>query len=174
VGKLVAGHGVRGLARVKPFNPSSPTLATCDRVWLSHAPSGRRQEFRVRENRRHRGHFLLGFEGIDSLNDLEPWIGSAVEADVACVPAATDDEIYHFEAVGLEVRTTSGERLGTVVEVMALPAQDVWVIDRGPGAPARARELLLPVAPEIVREVDLVARVATVEPPAGLVEPADG
>jgi 16S rRNA processing protein RimM len=171
VGKLVAGHGVRGLARVKPFNPTSPTLTTCDRVWLVHAPSGRRQAFRIRENRRHRGHFLLGFAGIDSLNDLEPWIGSSVEADAASVPAPTGEEIYHFEAVGLEVRTTGGERLGTVVEVMALPAQDVWVIDRGPDGAGRARELLLPVAPEIVREVDLVARRAVVDPPAGLVEP---
>jgi 16S rRNA processing protein RimM len=171
VGKLVAGHGVRGLARVKPFNPTSPTLTACDRVWLVHAPSGRRQSFCVRENRPHRGHFLLAFEGIDSLNDLEPWIGSMVEADVANLPAAADGEVYHFEAVGLEVRTTAGERLGTVVEVMALPAQDVWVIERAPDAAGRPREVLLPMAPDVVREVDLIARVALVEPPVGLVEP---
>jgi len=171
VGKLVAGHGVRGLARVKPFNPTSPTLTTCDRVWLVQPSSGRRASFRVRENRRHRGYFLLGFDGIDTLDALQPWIGSAVEADVASVPPATEDELYHFEAVGLTVRTVAGEQLGTVQAVMALPAQDVWVIDRGPDVPARSRELLLPLAPGIVHEVDLAERVATVEPPAGLIEP---
>ncbi len=171
MGELVAGHGVRGLARVKPYNPTSPTLTTCESVWLVHGPSGRRASFRIRECRRHRGHFLLGFEGIASLNDLEPWIGSVVEADASSIPSPGEDEIYHFEALGLEVRTVSGEPLGTVVEVMALPAQDVWVIHGAPGANGRPREVLLPIAPNVVREIDLVARLATVDPPPGLVEP---
>ncbi|MEW6269925.1 MAG: ribosome maturation factor RimM [Thermodesulfobacteriota bacterium] len=170
MGRLVAGHGVRGLARVKPFNPTSPTLTACEDVWLAHEPSGRRARFRIRENRRHKGHFLLGFDGIDSLNDLLPWIGSTVEADAASVPAPDAGEIYHYEAVGLEVRTVSGEVLGTVVEVMPLPAQDVWVV-RGPAEGGRSREVLLPVAENVVREVDLTARTALVDPPPGLVEP---
>lgn len=170
MGRLVAGHGVRGLARVKPFNPSSPTLTTCDQLWLVHEASGRRARLRIRENRRHRGHFLLGFEGIDSLNDLEPWIGSTVEAEAGSVPAATDQEVYHFEVLGLEVRTVAGEVLGRVVEVMPLAAQDVWVV-HGEAPTGGHREILLPVVGEWIRELDLVGRFAVIDPPAGLTEP---
>lgn len=155
---------------MKPFNPTSPTLTTCDRIWLVHERSGRRASFRIRENRRHKGHFLLAFEGIDSLNALEPWIGSSVEAEADLVPEASAGEVYHFEVVGLDVRTVAGETLGTVDEVMALPAQDVWVI-RGPGPDGKPREILLPAVEPVVREIDLAARVAIVDPPAGLVEP---
>ena len=162
---------MRGLARVKPFNPTSPTLTTCDRVWLVHQSSGRRASFRIRENRRHKGHFLLGFDGIDSLNALEPWIGSSVEADAALVPAAGAGEVYHFEVVGLEVRTVAGETLGTVSEVLAMPAQDVWVIHGRTEAGSRPREILLPAVEPVLREIDLAGRVAIVDPPPGLVDP---
>jgi 16S rRNA processing protein RimM len=161
---------VRGLARVKPFNPTSPTLTACDRIWLVHERSGRRASFRIRENRRHKGQFLLGFEGIDSLTALEPWIGSSVEAEAALVPDAAAGEVYHFEVVGLDVRTVGGESLGTVSEVMPLPAQDVWVI-HGTGPDGKPREILLPAVDPVVREIDLAARVAIVDPPHGLVEP---
>lgn len=154
---------------MKPFNPTSPTLTTCDRIWLAHAASGRRASFRIRENRRHKGNFLLAFEGIDSLNDLEPWIGSIVEADADSVPAPTASEVYHFEVLGIEVRTRAGEVLGEVVEVMDLPAQDVWVI-HGPAPGGGRREVLLPVADHVVLEVDLAQRFAVVEPPLGLLD----
>lgn len=155
---------------MKPFNPTSPTLTTCDRVWLAHAASGRRASFRIRENRRHKGLFLLAFDGIDSLNDLEPWIGSTVEADAASVPTPAESEVYHYEVVGLEVRTRDGEVLGEIVDVMDLPAQDVWVV-HGPAPGGGRREILLPAADPIVLEVDLTRRVAVVAPPPGLIEP---
>lgn len=171
MGRLVGGHGVRGLARVKPFNPTSPTLTTCDRIWLAHAASGRRESFRIRENRRHKGHFLLAFEGIDSLNDLQPWIGSSVEADADRVPPPGESELYHFEVIGLEVRTVAGDVLGRVVDVMSLPAQDVWVVHGTAPGEDRPREMLVPAAQSIVVEVDLARRVAVVDPPPGLIEP---
>ena len=163
---------MRGLARVKPFNPTSPTLTSCDRIWLVHDASGRRASFRIRENRRHKGHFLLGLDGIDSLNALEPWIGSIVEADSALVPSPSEGEVYHFEVIGLEVRTVAGERIGEIVDVMSLPAQDVWVVHAARAAgDARPREILLPAVDPVVVEIDLAARVAVVDPPPGLLEP---
>jgi 16S rRNA processing protein RimM len=155
---------------VKPFNPTSPTLTTCDRIWLVHEASGRRASFRIGENRRHKGMFLLGLDGIDSLNALEPWIGSIVEADADSVPAPAAGEVYHFEVIGLEVRTRSGERIGEIVEVLSMPAQDVWVVQAGaPGE--RPREILVPAVEPVVVEIDLAARIAIVDPPPGLVDP---
>jgi 16S rRNA processing protein RimM len=155
---------------VKPFSATSPTLTTCDRIWLVHEASGRRAPFRIGENRRHKGFFLLGLEGIDSLNALEPWIGSIVEADAESVPPPSAGEVYHFEVIGLEVRTTSGDRIGEIVDVLSMPAQDVWVVHGGaPGE--RPREILVPAVEPVVVEIDLASRVAIVDPPAGLIDP---
>jgi ribosomal 30S subunit maturation factor RimM len=60
--------------------------------------------------------------------------------------------------------------LGEIVEVMDLPAQDVWVI-HGPAPGGGRREILLPAAEPVVLEVDLAQKFAIVAPPAGLIDP---
>ena len=164
MGKLVAGHGVRGLGRVKPFHAGSPTLSDASHLWLHH-PDGRRVRLAVLDAKPHKQILLIRFEGIDSLTALEPWIGSFVEIEREELPAVADDEFYSFEAIGLEVLTVDGERLGEIRETLALPANDVWVVERPDG-----RELLIPVIEEVVREVDLVARRATIAPIPGLLD----
>jgi 16S rRNA processing protein RimM len=164
LGKLVAGHGVRGLGRVKPFHTGSPVLTSASHLWLRHA-DGRCERFAVVERRQHKQMFLVRFAGIETLDALEPWIGSVVEVERSTLPATSPEEIYAFEAVGLAVATRAGEPLGEVVETLALPANDVWVVARPDG-----RELLIPVIPEVVREIDLSARSATIEPLPGLLE----
>ena len=170
LGKLVAGHGVRGLARVKPFNPRSPALEGCDSVWLSRPADGTRDRRRITQCRPHKGVFLMAFEGLDSLDALLPWIGSLVETEEHALPAPGEGELYHFEAVGLEVETTGGDPVGTVVEVMALPANDVWVVH----APARdgqpRREILIPAVAPIVIRIDLAGRRAVIDPIPGLLD----
>jgi 16S rRNA processing protein RimM len=164
LGKLVAGHGVRGLARIKPFHAGSPALACSPHLWLHHS-DGRRERFAVAERRQHKQMFLVRLVGMDRLEDLAPWIGSIVEIERAALPATTGGEIYAFEAIGLTVATLAGERLGEVLETLTLPANDVWVVLRPDG-----REQLIPVIPDVVREIDLASRCATIDPLPGLVE----
>lgn len=173
LGRLVAGHGVRGMARVKPFNPGSPTLRTSSEVWVADRSASTRRRMRVRECRPHQGLFLIRFEGIDSLDDLEPWIGGQIEVDRHVLPAPEEGEVYHHEVVGIEVRTTGGEPIGVVVEVMALPANDVWVVRDPAGAGAdgkAAREWLIPAVAPIVTRIDLRERFALIDPIPGLLD----
>ena len=97
---------------MKPFNPTSPTLTSCDRIWLVHERSrdGVRRSASARSAAT-KGLFLLGLEGIESLNDLEPWQRPS-EAESEAIPDAGAGEVYHFEVVGLEVRTVDGDSLG--------------------------------------------------------------
>lgn len=171
LGKVVAGHGVRGLARVKPFNPGSPALSHCREAWLARPRDGHRELKRIRECRPHQSLFLVAFEGIDSLDALEPWIGSAVEVEAATLPEPGDSELYQYEALGLEVFTVDGRRVGTVVDVMALPGNDVWVVRPGEGpGEAAGPEVLIPVVGPIVTRIDLAARRALITPIPGLLD----
>jgi len=49
---------------------------------------------------------------------------------------------------------------------MPLPANDVWVVEAG----SPAREVLIPVVGEIVKEVDLREGIARIDPPRGLLD----
>jgi len=52
---------------------------------------------------------------------------------------------YVFEIVGLEVETEAGERIGRVVDVLPMPANDVYVVDRD------GTEVLLPAIQDLIR-----------------------
>jgi len=170
LGIVVAGHGVRGLARIKPFNPDSPTLLSAAELWLSSRDGSSRRRFAVGERRRHRGLWLLGFAGIDSLDALAPWIGGTVAVAATELPPPGDATLYQFQAIGLEVRTLDGRVVGRVAEVMSLPASDVWVVRCGGSDATSTQEHLIPVVGAIVREIDLAGGFALIDPPAGLLD----
>ncbi len=166
---------MRGLARVKPFNADSPLLLAADEVDLV-ATGGQRQSFRVLRRQPHRDTVLLGFVGIDSLDALEPWLGATVEISASGLPPPGDGQLYHFEAIGLRVETLAGNLVGTVAEVLTLPAHDVWRVRRASATPLgdadeiEAADVLIPLVGAIVREIDLRQGRAIIDPPAGLLD----
>lgn len=53
------------------------------------------------------------------------------------------------EILGLQVITEDGEQLGKIVDVYLLPANDVYVVQRGD------EEILLPAIEDVIKKVDL-------------------
>lgn len=100
---------------------------------------------------------------LESLNELEPWIGSEVHLERNELPEMGENSIYHWEAIGLEVRTIQGTLVGQIEEIQAMPNNDLWVVRLGD------RESLIPVVEPIVVEIDLPGRTATIDPPDGLI-----
>ena len=160
---MVGGHGVRGLAKIHPFNPGSPGLLTATQVTLVRPDGDTCGTFDVRESRSHKNVILVSIDGLESLNALQPWIGSEVCLDRNCLPAMDDTGVYHWEALGLEVRTKQGIVVGRIEEIQSMPANDLWVVRDGD------RESLIPVVEPIVVEIDLLAGIAIIDPPEGLV-----
>jgi 16S rRNA processing protein RimM len=160
---LVGGHGVRGLAKAHPFNPGSPGLLAAEKITLVRPDGNTSATFAVLESRPHKNIILMRMDGLESLNALEPWIGSEIHLDREHLPAAGETGVYHWEALGLEVRTRQGILVGHIEEIQSMPANDLWVVRDG------ARESLIPVVEPIVVEIDLPAGVAIIDPPAGLV-----
>jgi 16S rRNA processing protein RimM len=151
------------MARVNPYNPDSPALLAGEQLILVPKGRGDERSFRVLGRRKYKRLVLVTLAGINSLTELEPWIGSEVQIPAETLPSGGNDGLYHWEAIGLEVRTTDGIVVGRIDEVMTLPANDLWVVR------AAGRETLVPVVNAIVLEVDLVAGTATIDPPAGLI-----
>ncbi len=84
-------------------------------------------------------------------------------------PTADPDEFRDHELIGLSVRTAAGEQVGEVADVLH-HGQDLLVVRRaGPGG----GECLVPFVKAIVPEVDVRAGLLVIDPPRGLLDPAE-
>jgi 16S rRNA processing protein RimM len=73
-----------------------------------------------------------------------------------------EGQYYHFQILGLEVRTTAGEVLGRVEQIISTGSNDVFVV-RGPRG-----EVLIPAVDDVVKSVDPAAGRIEVEVVEGL------
>jgi 16S rRNA processing protein RimM len=160
VGRITRVHGIHGEVSVLPlsevegrFEPGS-VLALGD---------GRRLTVeRVRPNR---GRLLVSFREIPDRTAAEALPGEYLLVEASEVPAAPEGAFWPHQLVGSEVVTDAGRSIGTLVEVIANPANDLWVARSEDGA-----EVLIPALRAVVVHVDLEARRVTVRPIPGLLE----
>ena len=68
---------------------------------------------------------------------------------------------------GSKVRTTEGEELGVVLEIIVTGANDVYVVGK-PGEIESKNQILIPAIADVVLEVDVNNGVVTVNLPEGL------
>lgn len=162
VGRVVNTHGLRGEMRVQLFNPDSRSIHTG--VDLTLRRNGRESRHRVASTRPHKRMLLVTLVGCESIDSAEELIGADVCIPKADLPPTGPDEIYHFDLLGMQVVTTTGDDLGTVAEIMAVGSNDVCVVRRG------NREHLIPMIADVVKEIDREQRRLVIEPLPGLLD----
>lgn len=165
IGKVLTTWGVRGELKVEPITDHPERFKHLERVFLVR--DGSVEKRRVESARLHKGAVLLKLSGIDSISDGEPLRGCTVEIPTDEAMPLPEGRYYVFEVVGLEVRSTEGESLGTVVDVMWLPANDVYVVK--PKDP-KAKPFMVPAVRDVVRSIDPDLGVMVISVLPGLIE----
>ena len=166
VGRIGRAHGIRGDVLVDP-RTDDPGTRFAPGVVLRTDPV-EQGPLTVDSARWHSGRLVLKFVGVDDRSGAEALRGAMlmVEVDEAQRPE-DPEEFYDHQLVGLSVLTLDGTLIGTVSDVLHLPAQDVLAVTRSlPDAP----ELLVPFVAAMVPEVDLAGRRVLIDPPPGLLE----
>jgi len=124
VGVITGIHGLRGALRVRPDNPDSETLEQVRRVFLED-PAGAVREYRLlRAERFNRTVIRVMLEGVGDPDAAAALRGSTIAVAFEDLPAKAPGEFYHYEAIGCEVATTDGRRLGLIEEVIATGANE--------------------------------------------------
>jgi 16S rRNA processing protein RimM len=162
VGRVVTTHGLRGELRLQLFNSDSTSIQPGAHVVLRR--NGDETRHQIVSVRPHKRVQLVIFEGCDSIEQAETLVGAEVCVSKDDLPPAGPDEIYHFELVGMNVVTTAGELLGTVAEVLTAGSNDVCVVRTG------AREYLIPMIADVIKQMDRPGRRLVIEPLPGLLD----
>lgn len=164
IGQVSGAHALAGALRVRLDNPDSETLQTATRLFIEHA--GERREYRVRSAARvNRNIVKVALEELKTPEAAEALRGALVLVDEVDLPTPAPGEFYYHQAIGCEVVTLTGERIGVIEEIFSTGANDVWVVRDG------VREVLVPVIDNVVKRLDLEHRRMTIEAVPGLIEP---
>lgn len=163
LGRIVNRHGIRGEVRLKPHNPDVSAITALPALLLLRPPAAP-QRLRVVAARPHKQFLLLQLEGVATADAAEALIGCTVAVARADLPPAGPAAVYHVDLIGCAVRTTAGDALGTVREVLVTGSNDVCVVRDG------AREVLIPLVADVIAELDTAARTIVVHPLPGLLE----
>ncbi len=73
-----------------------------------------------------------------------------------------EGQYYHHQIIGLQVRTTQGELLGNVIEVLTGKSNDNYIVQGAKG------DILIPAIEDVVQSIDLDQGIITIEAIEGL------
>ena len=160
IGKVTKVSGLKGEVRCKPlsryfdeyidekplflgFSESVNTAIELETI----IPSGKRPKYR--------------FSGVNTQKSAQSLIGQYLFAGVS-----EHDKINWIseELIGFEVVTTENTWVGILKEILWLPSNDVYVIQK------EKREFLVPVIPEIVKHLDWECKTLIISPMEGLLD----
>ena len=73
-----------------------------------------------------------------------------------------EGQYYHHQIIGLQVRTTQGELIGTITKVLTGKSNDNYIVQGTKG------EILIPAIEDVVQSIDLDQGFMTIEAIEGL------
>lgn len=129
------------------------------------APNGTRRELELESYWFQNERVVLKFVGFDSVDTAKALIGFEFGLPEAERIELEENEFYDWELEGCLVETKSGQVVGKVREVMRTGGVELLVVEsEGP------TEALIPMAADIVVEVEVANKKIVVDPPDGLLE----
>jgi len=160
VGAIAGAYGVAGEVRLKSFCAQPEAIAAYGPLWSEDGT----RSFTVRLGAGIKEGFAARLSGISTKEEADALKGTSLWADRAAMPALPDDEYYHADLIGLEVRDTGGAPLGRVKAVLNHGASDLLEVR----LPGRSETILLPFTRAAVPTVDLRAGLIVADPPEGI------
>jgi 16S rRNA processing protein RimM len=150
VGQVVGAFGIAGAVKVRSLTDFPDRFAPRSELTLEGA------SHLVEWSRQQATGLVVKLSGVDDRTTARELRGRYLEVPDGSLRALPAGRWYHHDLVGLAVRSESGRDLGTLTEVVEPPANDVWVARRG------GEEVLIPVIPDAVLNVDVAAGTVTV------------
>lgn len=162
VGRIGRGHGIKGEVMIE-LRTDEPARRFQPGVKLALGTGRRSVE--IATTRWHRGRLVVTLVGYPDRTAVEAltgeWLSLRVPADEL---PSEPEEYFDRQLVGLGVLDHAGGRVGTVAEVLHMPAQDLLRVDVG------GDDRLIPFVSALVPRVDLGAGVIQLADVPGLLE----
>ena len=154
---------MRGEVKVQPTTHSLERLTQLHSVQIG-AAEGDALPFDVDRVELRDRFAVARFKQVADRTAAEKLVGMYLFVREEDVAAPDEGSWFTHDVVGCEVFATDQRYIGTVEEVLRMPAQDVWVVRNG------SKQHMIPAVKEFVKAVDVKARKITVEVIEGLLD----
>lgn len=145
VGKIVGTHGLKGLLKIELLTEFPERLAPGEKLLLGDSWR------EVLDAAFHKERLQIKLEGVSDRTAAEQLRNQVLYA-VNTELDLEEDEFMVEELIGAKVIEADGTELGTIEDVMPMPAQDLLVVG----------DTLIPFVKEFVKEVDTDNRIVRV------------
>ncbi|PCJ78199.1 MAG: 16S rRNA processing protein RimM [Dehalococcoidia bacterium] len=167
VGRIIGAHGREGEIRVKATSDVPGRFDEGQTLYVSRdGVSPEERTYQVAKTRstgsKGKDILIISLRGCRDRDQALRMAGLWLCVLQSEVPSAEEGEYFHYELLGLKVRTVEGEDLGEVAEILETGSNDVYVV-RG-----AAGEILVPALSKVVREIDIASGLMVVDLPEGL------
>jgi 16S rRNA processing protein RimM len=164
IGRIIKPFGIRGEMKIEPMTDFPERFKKLGSVFLV-SPLGRELAAEIRSARLDAGGslylLLSGYESPEKAKELNGWFIKVPQEQAVPLP---EGSYYHFELIGMEVMSESGEKLGTISDIFETGSNDVYVMKRG------RKETFIPATKEIIKQVDRKRKRMVIHVMDGLLE----
>jgi 16S rRNA processing protein RimM len=167
VGRVVKAHGVGGevVVEVRTDDPAARFAPGNTLRAKRSRGGGEEASYVVADAREHGARLLVRLAGVDDRDAADALRGSLFVVDSDDLPPIDEpDTYYDHQLEGLRVRTTTGQDIGVVAEVLHTAGGELLAVRRDSG------ELLVPFVGAIVVSVSLQDGLIEIDPPEGLLD----
>jgi 16S rRNA processing protein RimM len=152
---------LKGEVRIEQLLEDDAVFEPGRRVILS-AALGRDRETEIEWFRKQHGRYVAKFQGINSIDEAEPYVGSEIKIPGDTLPAPEEGWFYTFDLKGCRVFAADGEYLGTITDVLDAGGAQILKVDRDD------EETLIPFAHSYMKKIDLDQQRVEVDLPEDL------
>ena len=143
-GVIVNTHGIRGEVRIQPWADTPDFVAGMRCLYIDGEP------VKVLSARVHKGCVIAALDGVGDIDGAIRLKNKVVSIDRDDV-RLEDGHNYIADLIGLHaLDAETSEELGTVSDVLSLPANNVYII-------SGKRDILVPAVPDFVKEINVGA-----------------
>jgi 16S rRNA processing protein RimM len=163
IGRIIRPQGNRGQVVVASETDFAEARFAPGAVFETDGPAGSRTLV-IAESRPHDARWVIGFDGVRSIDDAEALRGLELQVSEADLMPLGAGQYYAHQLEACRVVTTGGEAVGTVGRVEMSTGTPLLVVTDAAGL-----EVLVPLVETICRRIDVEARVIEIDPPSGLI-----
>jgi 16S rRNA processing protein RimM len=175
VGRVLDAWGVKGWVKILPHSSDADALFSA-KSWYLQVPDAKFRpgftaftgtvSLNVDESKIHSGAVVAKFTSLDDRNAAEALRGARIFLSRSSFPAASTDEYYWVDLIGLNVVNREGVALGCVRDLMATGPHSVLCVEYASGqqdGSTLTAERMIPFVSAYVDAVDLAGKCITVD-----------